>query len=227
MTEVAVWDIAALPPRQQFEYWHDVICRAFVPLTPHRTVDEVGFTARVETRPLAGLNRARLRARPQRTDHGPREIARTDGALLLRQPAARGPLPHHRGPRHHRRRARASSSWSTPPSRTSSTSTSPGRCSPTGCPTPRSTEVLRGRRPALGRPSTRSGAGAAVPALMTALWSLEPTTPGAGDLTAPSPRPSRRRRRRRATRPRTRRRVPASPAPRCWPTSTRTSATAT
>ncbi len=46
------------------------------------------------------------------------------------------------------------------------------------------TEVLQSRRPALGRPVDGSGAGAAVPALMTALWSLEPTTPGADDLTA-------------------------------------------
>lgn len=57
-----------------------MICQAFVPLTPHRTTEEDGFPAEVETRRLARLNRARLRSRPQRTDHGPREVARTDGA---------------------------------------------------------------------------------------------------------------------------------------------------
>ena len=27
-----VWDNTRLPEREQFEYWNDVICRAFVPL---------------------------------------------------------------------------------------------------------------------------------------------------------------------------------------------------
>jgi nitroalkane oxidase len=27
---VGVWDIAALPAREQFSYWHEVICQAFV-----------------------------------------------------------------------------------------------------------------------------------------------------------------------------------------------------
>jgi AraC family transcriptional activator of tynA and feaB len=61
---VGVWDIAALPAREQFSYWHEVICQAFVPLTPHRTLDEEGFAAKVETRGLAGTNRARLARAP-------------------------------------------------------------------------------------------------------------------------------------------------------------------
>jgi AraC family transcriptional regulator, positive regulator of tynA and feaB len=84
---VGVWDIAALPPGEQFGYWHEVICQAFVPLTPHRTRgpddDGEGFPARVETRELAGLTRASLRSQPQRTDHGPRDVARTDDAVYF------------------------------------------------------------------------------------------------------------------------------------------------
>lgn len=77
---MAVFDVAARPPGEQFGYWHEVICRAFVPLTPTRTQDGPGFAARVETRPLGRVVRARIASQPQRTDHGPREVARTQGA---------------------------------------------------------------------------------------------------------------------------------------------------
>jgi AraC family transcriptional regulator, positive regulator of tynA and feaB len=80
---MAVWDVAALPDREQFGYWHEVICRAFVPLTPHRTGPGPGFAARVETRPLQDVVRARIASQPQRTVHGRAEVARTDGAFLF------------------------------------------------------------------------------------------------------------------------------------------------
>ena len=31
-----VWDVSRLPERDQFDYWREVICQAFVPLTPGR-----------------------------------------------------------------------------------------------------------------------------------------------------------------------------------------------
>ena len=37
---MTVWDVAARPAGDQFGYWREVICEAFVPLTPgvaHRT----------------------------------------------------------------------------------------------------------------------------------------------------------------------------------------------
>src|SRR3954452_1937795 len=80
---MAVWDVAARPPREQFGYWREVICEAFVPLTPSRVGDSGTFHSRVETRPLARVVRARLASQPQRTAHGPREVARTDGAYLF------------------------------------------------------------------------------------------------------------------------------------------------
>jgi len=80
---MAVWDVASRPPREQFGYWREVICEAFVPLTPSRIGEPDGFRSRVETRPLAHLVRARLASQPQRTSHGRGEVARTDGAYLF------------------------------------------------------------------------------------------------------------------------------------------------
>jgi AraC family transcriptional activator of tynA and feaB len=56
---VAVWDVSRLPERDQFDYWHEVICQAFVPLTPSRKERGAGFASTVETRLLARNNRAR------------------------------------------------------------------------------------------------------------------------------------------------------------------------
>ncbi|MFC5947848.1 AraC family transcriptional regulator [Pseudonocardia lutea] len=79
-----VWDVAARPEREQFGYWHEVICRAFVPLTPRREADAgPGFAARVETRPLRQVVRAHIASQPQATLHGPAEVARTDGAYYF------------------------------------------------------------------------------------------------------------------------------------------------
>jgi AraC-like DNA-binding protein len=72
-----------LPERDQFAYWHEVICQAFVPLTPRRERSAAGFAARVETRPLADVTRARIFSQPQATHHGPREVAATDGAYYF------------------------------------------------------------------------------------------------------------------------------------------------
>jgi len=78
-----VWDVAARPGREQFGYWHEVICQAFVPLTPSRADRGDGFAARVETRPLHEVVRAHIVSQPQRTAHGPAEVARTDGAYYF------------------------------------------------------------------------------------------------------------------------------------------------
>jgi AraC-like DNA-binding protein len=78
-----VWDVSRLPDRDQFDYWREVICQAFVPLTPGRTEPGPGFPFTVETHPLAEVNRARIASRAQTTRHGPREVARTDGAYYF------------------------------------------------------------------------------------------------------------------------------------------------
>ncbi|GAA3248509.1 helix-turn-helix domain-containing protein [Pseudonocardia petroleophila] len=80
---MAVWDVAARPDREQFDYWHEVICQAFVPLVPRRAGPGTGFAARVETRPLQRVVRAHIASQPQETVHGPREVARTDDAYFF------------------------------------------------------------------------------------------------------------------------------------------------
>src|SRR5438105_890297 len=80
---MSVWDIEGRPPHEQFDYWHEVVCRAFVPLTPRRTTVTAGFSGRVESNPLGSLNRARLRSVPQTVAHGPREVSRGDGGYYF------------------------------------------------------------------------------------------------------------------------------------------------
>lgn len=80
---MTVWDVAARPDREQFGFWREVICEAFVPLTPARSRPGAGFSSRVETRPLARTVRARIASQPQRTTHGAAEVARTDGEYVF------------------------------------------------------------------------------------------------------------------------------------------------
>lgn len=80
---MTVWDVAARPAREQFGFWREVICEAFVPLTPARSRPGDGFSSRVETRPLARTVRARIDSQPQRTTHGAAEVARTDGEFVF------------------------------------------------------------------------------------------------------------------------------------------------
>ena len=179
---MGVWDIAALPPREQFGYWHEVICQAFVPLTPHRTLDEEGFAAKVETRSLDRLSRARLRSRPQRTDHGPRDVARTDGAFYFVNLQLAGRCVTTVG----------ADTVVVEPGQVVVVDTTepywfhldrPWQMLSYRLPHAALAEVLRGRRLALGRAVDPTGPGAAVTALMEALWPLEADTPGARDLT--------------------------------------------
>ncbi|MFK0156634.1 helix-turn-helix domain-containing protein [Streptomyces sp. NPDC090493] len=78
-----VWDITERPAREQFGFWREVICEAFVPLAPTRTNHEPGFAARVEAHALGDINRARIRSQPQLTAHGPREVRRSQGEFFF------------------------------------------------------------------------------------------------------------------------------------------------
>ncbi len=80
---MTVWDVAARPEREQFGFWREVICEAFVPLAPTRAEPGGSFSSRVETRPLARTVRARIASQPQRTTHGAAEVARTDGEYVF------------------------------------------------------------------------------------------------------------------------------------------------
>ena len=39
---MAMWDVASRSPQEQFGYWREVICEAFVPLTPSRLTERRG-----------------------------------------------------------------------------------------------------------------------------------------------------------------------------------------
>lgn len=80
---MTVWNVSSLPVTDQFDYWQEVICRAFVPLVPRRKRTGAGFAARVETRRLVEVNRARIFSQPQTTHHGRQEVAATDGAFYF------------------------------------------------------------------------------------------------------------------------------------------------
>jgi AraC family transcriptional regulator, positive regulator of tynA and feaB len=178
---VGVWDIAELPAREQFGYWHEVICQAFVPLTPHRTLDEEGFAAKVETRGLAGTNRARLRARPQRTDHGPREVARTDGAYYFVNLQLTGRCVT---------TVRGRTAVVRPGEFVVVDTAEPyffhldqpWQMLSFRVPHADLATYLRGRRPDLGRPFPATGTAAVVATLMPVLWSLDADAPGAAEL---------------------------------------------
>lgn len=75
---MAVWDTRALPDSEQFEFYQQVICRAFVPLLPVAEVRGGGFASTVETLSLGTLNRASVASQQQATHHGPREVSATD-----------------------------------------------------------------------------------------------------------------------------------------------------
>jgi AraC-like DNA-binding protein len=80
---MSVWDVAARPAVEQFDYWREVICQAFVPLAPERTTERTGFSGQVEARALGTLNRARLQSLPQRVAHGRREVSSSRGEFYF------------------------------------------------------------------------------------------------------------------------------------------------
>ena len=151
-----VWDVSRLPEPDQFDYWREVICQAFVPLTPGRKNGGPGFAWRVETRPLVGINRARIASQAQTTRHGRREVAATDDAFYFMNLQLAGRC---------RTRVGATDTvvgpgqfvWWTPPSPTTSTSTTTGGCSRSGFRTGWSAPGRLAPRPASVCRSTAAG----------------------------------------------------------------------
>ncbi|HKU31829.1 MAG TPA: helix-turn-helix domain-containing protein [Arthrobacter sp.] len=80
---MGLWDGSVIPVREQFDYWQDVICREFVPLSAVRKGQGLGFASKVETSPLGSLNRASILSKPQITRRGAREIAASDEAYFF------------------------------------------------------------------------------------------------------------------------------------------------
>jgi AraC family transcriptional regulator, positive regulator of tynA and feaB len=80
---VQTWDLSTCPPWQRLARWRDVLCEAFVPLTPTATGDGSDAAGRIAVRTLSGLTCSALSSHPQRVAHGPREVARSDDSWFF------------------------------------------------------------------------------------------------------------------------------------------------
>jgi AraC-like DNA-binding protein len=78
-----VWNIAEQPIQDQFDYWHDVICDVFIPMTPKRSTPGAGFDSGVEARALGDVNRTDVWSQAQQTLHGPREVELSGGEFYF------------------------------------------------------------------------------------------------------------------------------------------------
>ncbi|RZT84989.1 AraC family transcriptional regulator [Pseudonocardia sediminis] len=172
---MAVWDVASRPEPDQFGYWHEVICRAFVPLTPRRTTPGAGFAARVETRTLHDVERALIASQPQETAHGPREVARTDGAFYFVNLQVEG----------HCRTRQGGTESVVGPGRFTIVDTTepywfdfdgPWRMVSYRLPHALLDARLGGARPQVGRCFEATGAGAVVASMLSTLWEVDGST---------------------------------------------------
>lgn len=80
---MGLWDGTGIPVREQFDYWQDVICREFVPLSAVNTGGNPGFASTVETSALGSMNRASIMSKAQITRRSRREIAVSDEAYFF------------------------------------------------------------------------------------------------------------------------------------------------
>jgi AraC-like DNA-binding protein len=74
--QVNEWSTATEWQRAQFSYWRELICEAFLALTPESDLRD-GFSGRVTQWPLGELNLARIDSQRQRVRRTERDISRT------------------------------------------------------------------------------------------------------------------------------------------------------
>lgn len=70
------WTTTNLPERDQFSYWREVLCEAYVALNPTRPVRAGGFTGHVKARPISGVNVTTIASERQKIYRGRPEISR-------------------------------------------------------------------------------------------------------------------------------------------------------
>jgi AraC-like DNA-binding protein len=73
------WSTLACPPPGQFGYWRELICAAFLALTPESDLRD-GFAGTVSQRPLGALSLAQIDSQRQRVRRTERDIARAPRA---------------------------------------------------------------------------------------------------------------------------------------------------
>ena len=70
------WTTINLPEREQFSYWREVICEAFITLTAER-VSKGSFESSVMSKALGGITMVDVCSKAQEVNRGLREIAKT------------------------------------------------------------------------------------------------------------------------------------------------------
>src|SRR5262249_7802196 len=74
-----VWNTEGLPYREQFGYWREVLCEAFVTLRPERPREPNSgrFPSRVTARPLSTINVTTVQSRAHHVIRGDAEIRKS------------------------------------------------------------------------------------------------------------------------------------------------------
>jgi len=73
---MATWSTATVPRRRQFAYWREMICEAFLDLTPESSLRD-GFYGRVTQQPLDRLDLGRIESQAQQVRRTEADIARS------------------------------------------------------------------------------------------------------------------------------------------------------
>lgn len=73
---MTVWTTGHLPEREQFAYWREVLCEAFVTLRPEREATAGGISSEVTGRTLSAVNVTTVSSQRQRVYRGPAEMAK-------------------------------------------------------------------------------------------------------------------------------------------------------
>lgn len=74
-----IWNTEELPDREQFAYWREVLCEAFVMLRPERPREQKAdrFPSRVTARPLSTINVTTVQSRAHHVIRGDAEIRKS------------------------------------------------------------------------------------------------------------------------------------------------------
>lgn len=72
---MASWTTEEMPERDQFSYWREVLCEAYIALDPIRP-STGGFAGKVTAHPLSAINVTTIASTRQRIFRGPSEISR-------------------------------------------------------------------------------------------------------------------------------------------------------
>jgi AraC-like DNA-binding protein len=70
------WDTADLPERDQFSYWREVLCEAYIALNPTRPSSTGGFAGKVMASPISSINVTTIASARQKIYRGRPEIRR-------------------------------------------------------------------------------------------------------------------------------------------------------